>query len=361
MTGSEDNFPLLWDDYQGNVNRTFLELREDSDFCDVTLTCEDNQQISAHRAVLASCSPLLSSILRRSKHPHPLIYLWGVKLWQLDAVLDFCYRGQVMVSQGDLGDFIRVATLLGIKGVKGADSVHGEEEKLPHVDMPDKDPDLESIDIKEPMANSPLKTSESTNRGYSNIDQKVEVRPNSLICNFFTIDPSNKAIAKCIKCGKKSQRQKLTSKESVKFSNRGMVSHLRLHKEEYDLWNASRSSLVAKKRKDLLLEENNEVIVQSEPFHMETTLLRSISNVSPIKAFESIKEKSLSALKSEWEEKNEFAIKLENKMENIKNMKSGNQKYKDNIKANRTLKFSCDYPSCSYRSTHSSNLDTKAI
>ena len=261
-----------------------------------------------------------------------------------------------MVSQGDLGDFIRVATLLGIKGVKGADSVHGEEERLQHVDIPDKDPDLESIDIKEPMANSPIKTSESTNRDYSNIDQKVEVRPNSLICNFFTIDPSNKAIAKCIKCGKKSQRQKLTSKESVKFSNRGMVSHLRLHKEEYDLWNASRSSLVAKKRKDLLLEENNEVIVQSEPFHMETTLLRSISNVSPIKAFESIKEKSLSALKSEWEEKNEFAIKLKNKMENIKNMKSGNQKYKDNIKANQTLKFSCDYPSCSYWSTHSSNL-----
>ena len=39
---------LKWNDYQDNVNSAFGSLREDNDFPDVTLACEDGQQIEAH-------------------------------------------------------------------------------------------------------------------------------------------------------------------------------------------------------------------------------------------------------------------------------------------------------------------------
>ena len=45
--------------------------REDNDFADMTLACEDGQQVEAHKVILAA---LFQKLLGRNKHPHPLIY-----------------------------------------------------------------------------------------------------------------------------------------------------------------------------------------------------------------------------------------------------------------------------------------------
>ena len=92
MDASSEKYSLLWEDFQQNASRSFAELREDKNFCDVTLVCNDNQQVVAHRAVLVSCSSILFSVLRSNSHPHPMIFLWGVQFEQLKAVLDFCCR-----------------------------------------------------------------------------------------------------------------------------------------------------------------------------------------------------------------------------------------------------------------------------
>ena len=68
----------------------------------MTLVCEDNQHVSAYRVVLSSCSPLLSSVLRSLSQPQPFIYFWGVRAVQLEAVMDFCYKGQVNVTTLEL-------------------------------------------------------------------------------------------------------------------------------------------------------------------------------------------------------------------------------------------------------------------
>ena len=62
---------LQWHDFQENA---FVNLREDNDFTDVTLACEDGQQVEAHKVILAASSPFLQKLLGRNKHPHPLIY-----------------------------------------------------------------------------------------------------------------------------------------------------------------------------------------------------------------------------------------------------------------------------------------------
>ena len=47
---------LKWNDFQENVNVAFASLREDNDFADVTLACEDGQQIEAHKVILTASS-----------------------------------------------------------------------------------------------------------------------------------------------------------------------------------------------------------------------------------------------------------------------------------------------------------------
>ena len=52
---------LQWNDFKENVNSAFVRLRDDKEFTDVTLACEDGQQLEAHKAILASSSPFLAS------------------------------------------------------------------------------------------------------------------------------------------------------------------------------------------------------------------------------------------------------------------------------------------------------------
>ena len=50
---------LKWNDFQENLNSAFEVLRNDKDFADVTLACEDGTHIEAHKVILASSSPFL--------------------------------------------------------------------------------------------------------------------------------------------------------------------------------------------------------------------------------------------------------------------------------------------------------------
>ena len=68
---------LKWNDFQENVNTAFTSLREDKEFSDVTLVCEDGHQLEAHKVILVASSPFFLNILKKSRHPHPLVYMKG--------------------------------------------------------------------------------------------------------------------------------------------------------------------------------------------------------------------------------------------------------------------------------------------
>jgi len=113
--GSE-KFCLKWNDFESNISVAFRELREDKDFFDVTVLCDDDQ-IQAHKVILSACSPFFKSVLRRNNHQHPLLYIKGVKFKELQAVLNFMYHGEVNVAQEELNTFLAVAEDLKIKGL----------------------------------------------------------------------------------------------------------------------------------------------------------------------------------------------------------------------------------------------------
>ena len=109
----------MWNDFQENIKSAFGNLREDNDFADVTLACEDGQQVEAHKVILAASSPFFQKLLRRMKHPHPLIYMRGVTSDTLLAIVDFLYRGEANVFQENLDSFLAIAEELQLKGLMG--------------------------------------------------------------------------------------------------------------------------------------------------------------------------------------------------------------------------------------------------
>ena len=109
MQNSEEKLCLKWNDFQENLTSAFQGLRNDQDFADVTLACEDGTQIETHKMILASSSPFFMEILKRNKHPHPMIYMRGLKAEALVALVDFLYYGEANVNQEKLDTFLGLA------------------------------------------------------------------------------------------------------------------------------------------------------------------------------------------------------------------------------------------------------------
>ena len=125
---------LQWNDFKENVNSAFGKLRDDKEFTDVTLACEDGQQMEAHKVILASSSPFFGNILQKSKHPHPLLYLKGFQSKDFASILDFLYFGEANVCQEDFDSFLAIAEEIKLKGLTGQTStdILDKQEKPGH-------------------------------------------------------------------------------------------------------------------------------------------------------------------------------------------------------------------------------------
>ena len=134
---TSEKFNLKWDDFKENITTAFGSLREEKDFADVTLACEDGYQVEAHKVILAASSPFFQNILKRNKHEHPLIYMRGMKSEDLVSVVDFLYYGETNVNEENLNTFLAIAEELKLKGL-GASQEMVDEKKL----IPSKQPDL---------------------------------------------------------------------------------------------------------------------------------------------------------------------------------------------------------------------------
>ena len=84
-----DKFCLKWNDFQSSVTTSFWKIRNEEDFCDVTLVSDDQVSIKAHKLVLSTSSSFFEHILRKNHHQHPLLYLSGINSTDLNFVLDY--------------------------------------------------------------------------------------------------------------------------------------------------------------------------------------------------------------------------------------------------------------------------------
>ena len=129
---SSEKLCLQWNDFKENIIFSFKALRDDKEFTDVSLACEDGKQIEMHKTVLASSSPFFMELLKRHKHSHPLIYMRGIKSNILASIMDFLYHGEGNVVQDDLDSFFTLAEEFKLRGLTGNSQSDEEQQKEVH-------------------------------------------------------------------------------------------------------------------------------------------------------------------------------------------------------------------------------------
>ena len=166
---------LQWNDFKENVNSAFGRLRGDKEFTDVTLACEDGQQVEAHKVILAASSPFFEKILQKNKHPHPLIYLRGFQSQDLLAILDFLYFGEANIYQENFDSFLTIAEELRLKGLTGGQSLSDAINEQGH----DANPEPEKEVFKKSLllnksAPTALGTRSQFNEDMEELNEKVK-------------------------------------------------------------------------------------------------------------------------------------------------------------------------------------------
>ena len=91
---SSEKFCLKWNEFEKNISFALRDFKEEKDFYDVTLACED-KQVEAHKIIISACSPFFKNILKKHKHSYPLLFLKGVRYKDMLGLLDFMYHGEV--------------------------------------------------------------------------------------------------------------------------------------------------------------------------------------------------------------------------------------------------------------------------
>jgi len=136
---TSEKFCLRWNDFERNISSAFKDIREEKEFFDVTIACED-EQLQAHKVILSACSPFFRNVLRRNQPPSQqgmlVLYLKGVNFRDMESVLNFMYHGEVNVAQDDLNSFLAVAEELRVKGLtqstSGSSTAPTNSSSLPH-------------------------------------------------------------------------------------------------------------------------------------------------------------------------------------------------------------------------------------
>ncbi|XP_063228444.1 longitudinals lacking protein, isoforms A/B/D/L-like isoform X4 [Bacillus rossius redtenbacheri] len=146
---SEQQFCLRWNNHQSTLVSVFDTLLESGTLVDCTLAAE-GQYLKAHKVVLSACSPYFELLLSQHYEKHPIIILKDVKFQELKAMMDYMYRGEVNISQDQLGALLKAAESLQIKGL--SDSGGGGTEK--------EEPAEKYVEDKKPVT-APVRTSQS--------------------------------------------------------------------------------------------------------------------------------------------------------------------------------------------------------
>ena len=215
-----EKFCLKWNDFETNVSKSFGLLRNEEYLHDVTLVCDDNSQISAHKLVLSACSEFFNSIFKKNKHQNPLICLEGIAAKELQDILDYMYNGEANIFQEDLDQFLAVAQRFKIMGLlqKEESSTECDDKTFPEdtFSATDKsmggsyDPDFDN-QLKRPTVKKDTTRTLSLYGGDVNdineqADELIETLPNGFL--------------KCKHCGKEKR-----------VSRRDMRNHAETHLE----------------------------------------------------------------------------------------------------------------------------------
>lgn len=115
-SSAHSQYLLRWNDHLTNYGDILFSLREQEEFVDCSIACEDGL-VGAHRVVLAGCSSYLRDLFARIHNPHPVIFLLNTPRSLVLMLMEFIYRGQVHIPQHRLQQLVVLGQALKIKGL----------------------------------------------------------------------------------------------------------------------------------------------------------------------------------------------------------------------------------------------------
>ncbi|KAI9563702.1 hypothetical protein GHT06_011166 [Daphnia sinensis] len=130
MEMSHHQFCLKWNNHSSNLLKVFGRLFSNESFTDVTLAAE-GRSIRAHKMVLSACSTYFEQLFLEHAEPPvtgPMIVIMRETSFDdLAIIVEFMYKGEINVSQDQLGSLLRTAESLRVKGLAQASSGgHGD-------------------------------------------------------------------------------------------------------------------------------------------------------------------------------------------------------------------------------------------
>ena len=97
-TMNQDNFKVTWDTHPDHVKNMLHEMMTSDYLTDVTLVCDDDIQIKAHKIVLSACSNVFKKIINSLplNDRNAVIYLRGIQHKEMESILEFMYLGEFL-------------------------------------------------------------------------------------------------------------------------------------------------------------------------------------------------------------------------------------------------------------------------
>ena len=222
---------LQWNDFRENAIGSLGSLKNDRDFLDVTLSSEDGKQVEAHKVILAISSPFFQNLLKRNKHPHPLIYLRGVKSEDLLGIVDFLYFGEANIDQENLDSFLTLAEELQLKGLIRKVCSEGSNQTNAEPTFQEKKNKL--LDSNSSISKAPCVSRNDANEEFSNISQddktvaltsyfsanmqELDEKCNSMMEKTLKKMANGLPLYKCVACGKEGVNGNL--KEHIEINH----------------------------------------------------------------------------------------------------------------------------------------------
>ncbi|XP_017772811.1 PREDICTED: protein jim lovell [Nicrophorus vespilloides] len=117
---SQSHYSLRWNNHQSHILSAFESLLQAETLVDVTLVCAETS-VRAHKVVLSACSPFFQRIFSENPCKHPVIVLKDFSGWEVQAIVDFMYKGEISVIQDQLQSLIKAAESLQVRGLANQD------------------------------------------------------------------------------------------------------------------------------------------------------------------------------------------------------------------------------------------------
>ena len=134
-------YNLNWEDHVDHFRNVLNDMKKTNQFTDVTLVCDDQIQIRAHKIILCAGSSVFSQIIGSLPKNDPVIFLRGVQHQEMESLLEFLYIGQTNVAKERLKEFLDVSKSLDIREISNATEYQSEvfTDDKPEIEDPAKD------------------------------------------------------------------------------------------------------------------------------------------------------------------------------------------------------------------------------